>query len=177
MREQLGELTIPILRPLLDPRRHASVCPGSIPPRQALVGDVLDQDVAEGELALAHDRGAGSRVDQASVLEPPQDLVQLDRARIRLEQRPNGSDPEGPADDRRRLHDPLLEGHEQIDARGEHALHGVGDLEVLDARRFLQQPLHDLLEEEGVPACALQDQCAKVAREGAALHKQLEELR
>ena len=56
VRQQLGELALALLRLPLDPLRHPRVRPGPIPPREALVGDILDQDVPEGELTFADDR-------------------------------------------------------------------------------------------------------------------------
>ena len=177
MREQLGELALPIPGLSLDPLRHTGMRPGPIAQGQALVGDVLDQDVPERELTFADDRGAGARMDETPVLESPQDLVELDRIQTGLEEGPDGAVPEGSADDGGRLQDPLLDRRQQIDPRREDTLNGVGDLEVLGARRLIQQPLHDLLQEERVAAGALQDLGAEIVRERTALHEQIEELR
>src|SRR6266550_5052055 len=177
MGEQLGELALPIPGLSLDPLRHTSVRPGPIAPGQALVGDVLDQDVPERELTFADDRGAGARMDETAVLESPQDLLELDRIRTGLEEGADGAVPERSADDGGRLQDPLLDRCQEIDPSRKDTLNGVGDLEILDARRLIQQPLHDLLQEEGVAAGALQDLGAETARKGTALHEQIEELR
>src|SRR6478752_5131092 len=177
MREQLGELALPIPGLSLDPFRYSGMRPCPIAPGQALVGDVLDQDVPERELTFADDRGAGARMDETPVLETPQDLVELDRIQTGLEEGPDGAVPERSADDGGRLQDPLLDRRQQIDPRREDTLNGVGDLEVLGARRLVQQPLHDLFQEERVSAGALQDLGAEIVRERTALHEQIEELR
>ena len=56
MGEELGELTLPIPGLSLDPFRNAGMRCGPIAPWQAVVGDVLDQDVPERELSFANDR-------------------------------------------------------------------------------------------------------------------------
>ena len=114
---------------------------------------------------------------ETPVLESPQDLLELDRIQTRLEERPDGAVPEGSADDGSRLQDPLLDRRQQIDPRRQDTLNGVGDLEVLGAPRLIQQPLHDLFQEERVAAGAVQDLGAEIVRERTALHEQIEELR
>ena len=56
--EERAVLALPISGDLLDPAGDAGVCAGALAAREAFVGDVAREDVAEGELLLTDHRRA-----------------------------------------------------------------------------------------------------------------------
>jgi hypothetical protein len=174
--EELGELTPAFGRPAFDPSRHDRVGPRAFPSREALVRNILDQDVPERGFPFTDDRRARMRVNEPPLLEPDEDLAELDGARTRLEELMDRSVPERPADHGGRLQDALLDRRQQVDPSGEHTLNRVRDLQVLGVRGVVQEALHDLLEEEGVPSRAFDDERAEVVRHRTSLNEEVEEL-
>ena len=82
---------------------------------------------------LAGHRRGQARQHQVAPLERVEQL--LHPLGLAVQQPCHRARPEDAADHRRRLHDPLLVGRQQVDAGGQHALHGVGDGDVGDAGR------------------------------------------
>src|SRR5207244_3910323 len=89
----------------------------------------------------------------------------------------DGAAPEAAADDRRLPQRALLVGSEEVDAREDHALDVVGDLELADGaacapasvltheQLLVEQPPDDLLEVERVALRAREDPFAQVRRQ------------
>jgi hypothetical protein len=167
VREELGELGTPFSGRHLDPLRDGGVRMAALPARQALVRDIPREDVLEDELRLPGYRRGELAPDELALLEPVERLAQF--VSVAVQKEPDGFRPEDATDDRGALQRPLLRCLQQVDPRGQDALHGVGDVDVGDVGRreppilatddaaLVDQLPDDLLHEERVALGALQD--------------------
>ena len=102
LRSVLGSLDVE----RLDPGSGEAMLLRPPPPRDLAVGDVANEDVPEGVLRLAVDRGAAVAPDEPLALEREQPL--LDPPARQASEGHEGACPERPADDRSVLEERLL---------------------------------------------------------------------
>src|SRR5438132_897789 len=154
--------------PFLDRARDGGMDAGPALRELRAVGDFLGQRVLEGVLDLRIER---LLVEELGSRERMESGGQVSVAEI--SNAPENRLGEPLADHRRRLQHPLLPLGETVDARGEDALHGRGQADLLrgpdqlvrtpasrDHAR-LDQRLDDLLDEERIAARALLDALAE----------------
>ncbi len=165
--DELGELGTPFSGRRLDPLGDGGVRMPALPSRQALVRDITREDVLEDELRLPGDSRGELAPDELALLEPVERLVQF--VSVAVQKEPDGFRPEDATDDRGALQRPLLRCLQQVDPRGQDALHGVGDVDVGDVGRrepsilatddaaLVDQLPDDLLQEERVAFGTFQD--------------------
>ena len=181
MRQQLPELAGPLTGDLLEPLGDLGVRDSPVAQRDGVVGDVARQDVLEDVLLLPGERRPDPVAHQLAVLQVAQALVELrvEAARLgRARREPaHRSAPEHPPDHRGGLEGALVRRDQQVDAGGEHALHRVGQVDLLDPRLGpppavlagdqppVDEPAQDLLEEERVALRALEDPGVQRARQ------------
>ena len=94
------------------------------------VRDVADEDMAEGELGFARDRGAALPADELLALERVQ--VALESGGVTAAERGGRSEPEDLPDHRGVLQHGFLAGRQRVEPRGDDAVQGLryGDLGV-----------------------------------------------
>ena len=131
VRQQLDDLEPPLAGRLLDPACRLQVRHGPVALRDALVGDVADERVLEDVFRLPGHRRAEPRQHEVARLQPTQELV--DAGRRGVQGAPDGLRPEDPTDDRGGLQRPLLVGAEEVDARRQHGLDRIGNLDRREA--------------------------------------------
>ncbi len=121
VRDELHDLTDPVLRDLLQPRGDVGVAARPLRRGEGGVRDVAQQGVLERELHLPGEAGRLAGQDEAAVLQGGERVgdVVAETAAQRL-------DPEHPAHHGRRLEQPLLGYRQRIDARGQQRVEGVG---------------------------------------------------
>ena len=121
---------------------------------QHAVGHVADQDVLEGQLALAGQPALRPGREDVLLLQREQGAFEI--AALRVGERGQRALPERAPHHRGLLHEPALERLQGVQARGEDALHGVGQLAGVHAAA-LGDPAGHLLGEQRVAARALDD--------------------
>ena len=173
--EERPVLALPVAGDLLDPAGDAGVRAGALAAREAFVGDIAREDVAEGELLLPDHRRADARRDELALLELAE--VGIERLVV-LDEGGDGAAPEDAADYGCLLQRVLLARLQQVDARGEDALHRVGKLDrgervggfpasvLVDDAALVDQLAEDLLEEERVALGAGEDRDRASRRRG-----------
>ena len=146
--------------------------PSTVPPGERAVRNVARENVLEEELALAGDSRPELREHELAVLESPERLVR--RSVPVLEEPRDRTVPEHPTHDGRGQKCAPLDRRQQVDARGEHRLHGVGDDDLADVLRrpptaavandpaLVDEMADDLLEEERVPVGAREDRLSRL---------------
>ena len=141
----------------LDPLCRLAVLLRTLGTRDLPVGDVAQEHVGEGPLALALDRGAALPGEEALALERVQKrsclaFVSTQRAR-----------PEDLADDRGIVENRLLIGREAVEAGGDDPLQRLGEWEVV-RRSALDVELRELLGVERVAFRAFEQRLLGLGR-------------
>ena len=164
--EDVGEVLDAFGRLGLDPSGRGDVTRCSGGPGELRVGDIAGQDVPEGVLGLALDRGTPGRTHELLARELPQrlgDLVEVALAHLRDRPGPEDLPDDGGVGEHR-----LSLRRQGVQARGDQGLDRIGERDLgafaqLPARPLLdeqvlvlQQP-HELLGVERVPTRTLQD--------------------
>ena len=167
VRDQLHDLTDPVLGDLLQPLGDVGVAARPLRRGQRGVRDVAQQRVLERELHLPGEAGRRAGQDQAAVLQGGERVgdVVAETAAQRL-------DPEHPAHHGRRLQQPLLGYRQRVDARGQQRVEGVGQR----AGPAVGHVRDQLLEEVRVAFRAREDLLAALRVESRSARQAVEQI-
>jgi hypothetical protein len=138
----VGQLLGPVLGPVrrqgLQPAGRPLVLVGPGRPGQLPVGDVADQDVAEGVLALPGDRRTTLAAQQLPALQGVQ--AGLQGGRFGIAEGGHGPQPADLAEHGRVLHQPLVLGGEGVQAGGDDALNCLGQGQLVGPLQLPGRP-------------------------------------
>ena len=165
MGEQLGQVLDPLACLALDPGGRGAVPARALRPGDLAVGDIADEQMPEGVLALALHRAHPGRADELLASQLVQRKFELGLiAAADLGQRAH---PEHLPEHGRVLKQALPIRRERVQAGGDQRLQTLRQLRLVGTQVSVGEQAHELLGVERVPACPLQHALLQLGAEHA----------